>query len=340
MEIIKDKNILITGGAGSFGGAILDEILEHDPKVVRVYDNSEESLFELKQRLAHTRKVRYLVGDVRDEGRLKHAMENIDIVFHAAALKHVESCEYNPFEAVKTNVIGTQNIIDVTIREEPDKVIFTSSDKATNPTNVMGTSKLLAEKLFVAANVYKGDRKTVYSSVRFGNVLGSSGSVVPLFTKQIEAGGPVTVTDPDMTRFMISLGQAMDLVIKSAEMAHGGEVFILKMDALRLGDLAEVMIEELAPKFGRKPEDIEVKVIGSKAGEKDYEELMTEEEARRSLETDDLFIILPQLDEVKSIERGNYADAKKTPSKSFNSRDSKLLSKEGVKKLLANEGLL
>jgi len=173
--------------------------------------------------------LRFLVGDVRDKERLQHAVENIDFAFHAAALKHVPLCEYNPFEAVKTNVLGTQNVIEVAMEGEVEKLITISTDKAVNPVNVMGATKLLAERLTISANYYKGLRKTAFSCVRFGNVLDSRGSVIPSFREQIRKGGPVTLTEPNMTRFVMSIPRAVDLVLKAAEIARGGEIFIFKM---------------------------------------------------------------------------------------------------------------
>jgi len=297
MEAYKDKSILVTGGAGSIGAEIVKSLLKFDPKVVRVLDINETGLFDLEQEL-QSEKLRILVGDIRDKDRLRRAIEGIDIVFHAAALKHVPLCEYNPFEAVKTNVLGTQNIIDVSMDEEVEKFITISTDKAVNPINVMGATKLLAEKLTISANLYKGERKTVFSCVRFGNVLDSRGSVIPIFKKQIERGGPVTVTDPEMTRFVMSIPNAVELILKSAEIAKGGEIFILKMPALRIIDLSKAMIEKLAPKYGYKPEGIKIKTVGKRAGEKMYEELMTEDEVTHTRDLKEMFVILPhQLEE-------------------------------------------
>jgi UDP-N-acetylglucosamine 4,6-dehydratase/5-epimerase len=336
-SIFTNKNILITGGAGSFGNAIVEKIIKENPNVIRVLDHDEEALFSLEQIFGTTEKVRTLVGDLRDKDRLKRAIEGIDIIIHAAALKHVYSCEYNPFEAVKTNIIGTQNLIDVAIDEGVDQVMLTSTDKAANPSNVMGTSKLMGEKLIVAANYYKGNRKTVFSCVRFGNVMGSSGSVIPLFRKQISCGGPVTITNPDMTRFIISMEQAVELVTKSIELAHGGEVFILKMPAVRIGTLAEAMIEEMSERLKFDSSTIKINNIGIKAGEKMHEDLMTEEEIRRSLETEDFFIILPQLKELFEIKRPNYNQAVKTSGTGFSSKDSKILSKKEINEILRIE---
>jgi len=332
-----DKNILITGGAGSFGKAIVEHILKEEPRVIRILDHNEEGLFSIEQMFGRDERIRTLVGDIRDKDRLKRAVEGIDIIIHAAALKHVHSCEYNPFEAVKTNIIGTQNLIDAAIDEEVGKVMLTSTDKAANPTNVMGTSKLMGEKLIVAANYHKGNRQTIFSCVRFGNVIGSSGSVIPIFSEQIQKGGPVTITNPDMTRFIISMDEAVKLVTKSVQIAHGGEVFILKMPAVRIGTLAEAMIEKLSGGCGHKPADIKVKSIGIKAGEKMHEDLMTEEELTRSLETEDFFIILPQIKEVSEIKRPNYKHATAAKASGFSSKDARILSKQEIMEVLGKE---
>lgn len=327
MEIVRGKKILVTGGAGSIGSRLVRKLLEHRPKVVRVFDHDETKLVRLKQRLGNRKNVRYLLGDVKDRDRLRYAVEGIDIIFHAAALKHVEECEYNPFEAVKTNVIGTQNVIDVAIQENVERVIFTSSDKAVNPTNVMGATKLLCERLITAANYYKGARRSVFSSVRFGNVVGSSGSVIPVFLGQIKSWGPVTLTDPNMTRFIMSENQAIELLIKATELAKGGEIFIFKMQAIKISDLAETMIE----KFGKGQS--EVKIAGRKPGEKLYEELMTENEAERALETDDMFIVLPEMRELLST-RFEYPGAKKAEVRSYRSCDCEPLSAKQIERML------
>ena len=333
-DFYKDKTILVTGGVGSIGSEIVRSILEYNPEAVRVLDSNETGLFDLEQEL-QSEKIRLFIGDVKDKERLKRAIENVDIVFHAAALKHVPLCEYNPFEAVKTNVIGTQNLIDVAIDEEVKKFIIISTDKAVNPVNVMGATKLLAERLTVSANFYKGWKKTTFSCVRFGNVLDTRGSVIPLFRKQINNGGPLTITNPNMTRFMMSIPKAVELVLKSAEMAKGGEIFIFKMPALRIGDLAETMIEELAPEYGHNPNEIEIKAIGRRAGEKIYEELMTEDEATDAYEDKEMFVVLPQTLEIMS--RLSYKlqdNFKKAQNREYSSKGVKLLAKEEIRSLL------
>jgi FlaA1/EpsC-like NDP-sugar epimerase len=324
-KTFKDKKILITGGTGSIGSELVRKLLECSPKVIRIFSNDENAQFDLEQELKEYDNLRFLVGDIRDKERLKMASEDIDIIFHAAALKHVPLCEYNPFEAIKTNVIGTQNLLEVAIDEEVDKVITISTDKAVNPVNVMGATKLLAERLTIAANYYRGLRKTVFSCVRFGNVLGSRGSVVQLFEKQIKKGGPVTVTSPDMMRFVMSPRRAIELMLKAAEIAKGEEIFIFKMPALRVETLAEVMIEKLAPKYGYDPKKIKVKLIGRRRGEKLYEELMTEDEATNAYETEDMLVVLPHPPN-KSL--------KKMTIKRLTSKETRALKKKEIENLL------
>ena len=326
VDIFRGKNVLVTGGSGSIGSEIVKKLLQYEPQVVRVLSNDENCLFNLEQELQGHPNLRFLVGDIRDKDRLQHAVENIHFVFHAAALKHVPLCEYNPFEAVKTNVLGTQNVIEAAMAEEVEKLITISTDKAVNPVNVMGATKLLAERLTVSANYYKGLRKTAFSCVRFGNVLDSRGSVVPLFREQIRKGGPVIVTDPDMTRFVMSIPKAVELVLEAAGMARGGEIFIFKMRALRTGDLAQAMIEELAPRYGYDPKSVKVEISGRRAGEKVYEELLTEDEAMNVSETDDMFIVAPA---AKERQRNSV------PTKKYRSdRDAILSTREEIKEIV------
>ena len=334
------KTIIVTGGVGSIGSEIVRSILGYNPKVVRVLDSNETGLFDLELEL-QSGKIRLFVGDVKDKERLRRAIEGVDIVFHAAALKHVPLCEYNPFEAVKTNVIGTQNLIDVAMDEEVEKFITISTDKAVNPVNVMGATKLLAERLTVSANFYKGKRNIAFSCVRFGNVLDTRGSVIPLFRKQIQKGGPLTITDPNMTRFMMSIPKAVELVLKTAEFAKGGEIFIFKMPALRVGDLAETMIKELAPEYGYDHNEIEIKTIGRRAGEKLSEELMTEDEAENAYESEEMFIVLPQIfDTISELLSYKLPDNfKKTQKGVYSSKGGKLLTKDEIRSLLNESNL-
>jgi len=340
-NFLQNKNILITGGTGSLGRELVREVLKHDPKVVRVFDVDETEQFEFRHELKeHEDTVRFLLGDVRDRERLIRAAEDIDIIFHTAALKHVMACEYNPFEAVKTNILGIQNVIDAAIANNVEKIIFTSSDKAVNPSNTMGATKLLAERLMTAANYYKGKRNCKFSSVRFGNVMGSRGSVIPLFRQQIKAGGPVTITDREMSRFMMSMSQAVELVFRSAELAQGGEVFIFKMPTVNIADMAEVLIKELAPQYGHKAEDIDVKIIGMIPGEKMYEELMTEDEATRSLEREDMFIIAPLIMDGLSKYDGSAYDATSIRSKDYVSKDVVPQTKDEIRAILKSDDLI
>jgi FlaA1/EpsC-like NDP-sugar epimerase len=336
MGPLKDKNILVTGGCGSIGAQIVEQLLEKEPSVVRVLDNNEEGLFELQKRLKNPGRTRYLLGDVRDRDRLEMALEGIDIVFHAAALKHVELNEYNPFEAIQTNVNGTQNVIRMSLEEGVESFIAISTDKASNPVSVMGATKLLSERLTIAANTYKGRSQTQFGCVRFGNVLGSSGSVIPIFLEQIQAGGPVTVTDPDMTRFIMPIEEAAELVIEAHHRMTSGEVFVLKMPSLRIGTLAEAMIERFAPEFGYSEAEVETEIIGRRPGERIHEKLVSRDEAAQAMELDDMYVILPQID-VAGYEARNYTDAQPVESE-YTSADAELLSKPEIIDTIETDG--
>ena len=302
--MLKGRRILITGACGTVGAELARQLLageENSPEEVIGLDNNESGLFFLEQRYLRDARARFFVADIRDRDELMRRMKGIDVVFHAAALKHVVLSERSPEQVVQTNILGVQNVIAAATESGAGKVIFTSSDKAVNPTNVMGTSKLMGERLVTAANSHKRGKGPIFTSTRFGNVLGSTGSVLPIFHGQIAQGGPVTLTNPEMTRFVMSVHQSVRLVIDTAGMARGGEVFITKMPVVRIADLAKVMIEELAPKYGFAPGQIEIKVIGTKAGEKLYEELMSPEETRRAVELAKYFAVLPAF-------RGIYQD--------------------------------
>ena len=339
-NIFKGKSILITGGTGTIGQEIVRQLLKIcEPNVIRIYSRDETKQFLMEEKFGRQKRLRFFLGDIRDAKRLQRAMEKIDIVFHCAALKHVPACEYNPFEAIRTNIIGTQNLIDIAINFEIEKLIFTSSDKAVNPSNVMGASKLMAEKLITSANYYKGNRKTIFSSVRFGNVLGSRGSVIPLFKEQTINGKPITITNPDMTRFIMSIEKAVELIFKATEISHGGEVFVFKMPSIRIMDLAEVIAEEMIEKH-KKNFKIEYKYIGIKPGEKPYEELLTDEELSRVVETKDMFIILPQMLEEFQMVHKKYSNRKFAQRKRYTSADVPILSKEEIREMLIKYSLL
>ena len=327
-DYFRDKDVLVTGGCGSIGSALVEQLLRYDVKRVRVLDHNESGQFHLQERLKKYEKLRTLMGDVRDEERLRWAMQGVDIVFHAAALKHVPLCEYNPFEAVSTNVYGTQNLINVARDEEIDKFIAISTDKAVNPINTMGATKLLSEKLILNAPL--GDVKTVFSCVRFGNVLNTDGSVIPIFEEQIKNGGPVTVTSKEMVRFFMPIKDAVDLTLKAAQKAKGREIFILKMKAMRIADLAEVMIEELAPRYGHK--DIDIEIIGIRPGEKIYELLMSEEEAQYAEDWGNMFVLRPGIITPHYISKD--VTSQPIPIEEYNGRNAKLLTKKEIKAFL------
>ncbi|MEO5376954.1 MAG: polysaccharide biosynthesis protein [Magnetococcus sp. DMHC-6] len=287
------KTVLITGVCGTVGQQLLTRVLEKNPQQVIGLDNNESQLFDLAETYHAQKEVRLVLGDVRDRHMMMDRFRKVDYVLHVAAFKHVTLCEESPRNAVLTNILGTQNVIDAALANQVQRVLFTSSDKAVNPTNVMGTSKLMAERLITAAMAQSDKNGTRFASCRFGNILGSRGSVLPLFKRQIAQGRPVTLTDPGMTRFVMTLEQSVKLVMDALFMARSGEVFVTKMQTIRIVDLAEIVIEELAPTFGLRPDQVPLNVIGAKPGEKFYEELLNGEEARRSVELEQFFVILP-----------------------------------------------
>jgi UDP-N-acetylglucosamine 4,6-dehydratase/5-epimerase len=280
----KDAVVLVTGGTGSFGKKFCDFMLkQYRPKKLIVFSRDELKQHEMRQMFPETEfpTLRFFLGDVRDRERLERAFHGVDIVVHAAALKQVPACEYNPFEAILTNVMGAKNIIDAAIDQRVKRVLALSTDKAVNPVNLYGATKLCAEKLFVQGNSYSGDSSTRFSCVRYGNVVGSRGSVIPLFLQQREQGR-ITVTDPRMTRFWITLEQGVNFVIRCTEKMHGGEVFIPKIPSMNIMDLAEAV----AP-------NCEVNEVGIRPGEKLHEVLVSEDEARHTVEMEDMFVLMP-----------------------------------------------
>ena len=277
-----NKVVLVTGGTGSFGKKMVRILLdEYRPAKVIVYSRDELKQHEMRSAGFDATNLRYFIGDVRDLDRLRRAFEGVDIVVHAAALKQVPACEYNPMEAIKTNILGSGNVIDAALDAGVEKVIALSTDKAVNPVNLYGATKLAAEKLFVQSNSYAGGRKTRFSCVRYGNVVGSRGSVVPVFLRQRDAG-EVTVTDERMTRFWISLEQGVRFVIRCIEQMSGGEVFVPKIPSMTILDLAKT----IAP-------DAKVNVVGIRPGEKLHEVLISEDEARTTVELQDMFVVQP-----------------------------------------------
>jgi len=319
------RRILVTGGTGSIGSEIVEQLLNHNPAVIRIFSRNEHNQYVAQAKWRNHKNLRFLIGDIRDKERLNRACEDVDIIFHAAALKHVPACEYNPFEAVKTNVLGTQNLIEVALNNEIDKVISINTDKSVSPINTMGATKLLAEKLIIAANLYKGSHRTRFASVRFGNVVGSAGSVLPLFVKQVKKGGPVTITHRDMERFIMTIPQAVSLTLQAGAEAAGGEIFILKMPAVKITDLAETVIEMVAPDSNG---NIKMEFVGRRAGEKTYEELLTADESAYTEERDDMFVLRPF-----GAKRG---DNFRTYSTASNGK----LDKDGIRNFITSHGLL
>ncbi len=352
----RGKRILVTGGTGTVGLAIVQRVLDAGAEVVRIYSRDESKQFEIANLLERwgseqnaldprgarrdgQKRLRFLIGDVRDRERLSRALDGIDYVFHTAALKHVPSCEYNPFEAVKTNVLGVQNLVEAALERGVRAVVNLSTDKAASPSNTMGASKLMGEKIVIAGNYLQSSARTVFSSVRFGNVLGSRGSVLPLFREQIAKGGPVTITDPEMTRFVMSIEQAADLCCDALRRAAGGEVFVRKMPSVKLGVLVDALVREYAPAVGRDPKRIEIRVIGRRPGETTHEEVMTDEEAPRALESDRYYIIKPSF-----MFRGlDYARAHRGARccalKAYTSGTQKLMTLEEVRAFIRGAGL-
>ena len=279
-----DKKILITGGTGSLGQALTHRLLQKNVKTIRILSRNESKQIEMESKFNDDR-LRFFLGDIRDKERLVRATEDIDYVFHAAALKHVPKIEYNPFEAIKTNVIGSQNVIDACLESNVKKVICIGTDKAVSPLNTYGATKLLMEKLFVTANNYLDPKKhaTKFIAVRYGNVLGSSGSVVPKFIEQIKNKKKITITDNQMTRFSITMNEALDFILKAAEYGQGSEIFVPKIRAYTIFDIKKALIEILG--------DCGEEIMGVRPGEKLHETLINNEEIRYSWEYNDLYMI-------------------------------------------------
>lgn len=280
-----DKVVLITGGTGSFGKKLVEIMLkEYHPQKLIVFSRDELKQHEMRAAGFDHPTLRYFIGDVRDQSRLRRAFEGVDIIVHTAALKQVPACEYNPMEAIKTNILGSSNVIDAALDVGVKKVLALSTDKAVNPVNLYGATKLAAEKLFVQSNFYAGDKLTRFSCTRYGNVVGSRGSVVPLFIKQ-RINGSITITDDRMTRFWISLEQGVCFVISCIEEMRGGEVFVPKIASMSILDLAKV----IAPQA-------DVKITGIRPGEKLHEVLISEDEARTAVELNDRYVVMPSMD--------------------------------------------
>ena len=277
------KTILITGATGSFGKACLEVLLaNHEPHAVRLFSRDELKQSELQERHAGDGRLRFFIGDVRDRERLVRATRGVDVIIHAAALKQVPACEYNPFEAVQTNVMGAENVVAAALENDVALTVQLSTDKAVNPVNLYGATKLCAEKIVTQGNAYAGSSPARFANVRYGNVVGSRGSVIPLFLKQAQTG-ELTITDPRMTRFWVTLPQAVEFVLTRLPMIQGGEVFVPKIASMRVTDIAEAIAPEA-----------EVRHVGIRPGEKLHEVLVTEDESRHARELDDSYVIVPE----------------------------------------------
>jgi len=334
-SLIEGRNILVTGGTGTIGSEIVRQLIPYHPRIIRLLSRDEFKQSQLRYQFQNYNFLRYLLGDVRDLDRLRRAFEGVHIVFHAAALKRIESTEYDPIEAVKTNVLGTQNVITATL-ESPtvERVVSISTDKAVNVTSTMGATKLLAERLIAWASFYRREPHKTLCSVRFGNVLDSRGSVIPLWREQIKQGGPLTLTHEKMRRFFMSIPNAVHLVLRAASHATGGEVYILRMKSVIIRDLAEVMIEELAPKYGRSPKEIEIRISGAAPGEKLDEDLLAPNEIDRTYMVDEniAFIAPPHRTEEYSLQRLKNFDGYTSSTNA--------IGKDELREYLKREGIL
>ncbi len=321
--MFEGKKILITGGTGSLGQALTKRLLENDVDTIRIFSRNEEKQIKMQSNFSD-RRLRFFIGDVRDKDRLTRALEDIDIVFHAAALKHVPIIEYNPFEAIKTNVIGSQNIIDACLEENVEKAICVGTDKAVSPLNTYGATKLLMEKLFVSADNYlnKNKHKTKFIALRYGNVLGSSGSVVPFFINKIRAKEEITITDDRMTRFSITMDEALDFILESVEIGQGSDIFIPKLKAYSLTELKDAIFEL----YGETQESTK----GIRPGEKLHETLINFDEVRNTIDIGNKFVIL------KPDSKNSYRNSKTVElEKGYSSDVTEKLSKDELKKLIS-----
>jgi FlaA1/EpsC-like NDP-sugar epimerase len=329
-SLLKNKKILVTGGSGSIGKELVKKSLTDGASLVRVFSNDENGLYEMELEFMNKKNLEFIIGDIKNADSVNLATKNIDIIFHTAALKHVDRCELFPFEAVTTNIIGTNNIVSAAINQNVKRVVNISTDKAVNPIGVLGATKLLTEKI-ISTEAFRKRSKTIFSSVRFGNVLHTRGSIIPRIEKQISQGGPITLTDKKMKRFFMTKSESVELIFKAAELAKGGETFVLKMPVLLLNDLFEVMKDILAPKYGFKPSLVKTKIIGIRPGEKIVEYLLTDFEMEHVLETEEFFI-MPSLFE--SINSRKYKDAKKPKNLKNYFNSLKPMNRDKIKEML------
>lgn len=321
------KILLITGGTGSFGNAVLKRFLDTDIREIRIFSRDEKKQDDMRKRFASP-KLKFYIGDVRDYGSILNASRGVDYIFHAAALKQVPSCEFHPMEAVKTNVLGTENVLEAAIQNEVKRVVCLSTDKAVYPINAMGISKAMMEKVFVAKSRNVDESKTVICGTRYGNVMASRGSVIPLFIGQILAGKPITITDPDMTRFMMTLSDAVDLVLYAFEYGNNGDLFVQKAPAATVDTLARALTQML----GKPGHSIDV--IGTRHGEKLFEALLSREEMACAEDRGDYFRIPPDLRDLNYAKYIEQGEIKISRAEDYNSHNTERLDVEGMNNLL------
>lgn len=322
-----NKVLLITGGTGSFGNAVLKRFLESDLKEIRIFSRDEKKQDDMRRSYSHP-KLRFYVGDVRDFRSVLNATRGVDYIFHAAALKQVPSCEFHPMEAVKTNVLGTENVLEAAIRNEVARVVCLSTDKAVYPINAMGISKAMMEKLMVAMSRNLDEAKTVICGTRYGNVMASRGSVIPLFVEQILADKTLTITDPNMTRFMMTLADAVDLVLYAFEHGNNGDIFVQKAPAATVEDLAKALVDLM-----NKPEH-PIDIIGTRHGEKLYEALLSREEISYAEDMGDYYRVPPDLRDLNYAKFVEEGDDKISRAEDYNSHNAERLDVGGMQKLL------
>lgn len=324
-KLFKDKILLITGGTGSFGNAVLERFLDSEIKEIRIFSRDEKKQDDMRQKY-NSKKIKFYIGDVRDFQSSLNAVRGVDFIFHAAALKQVPSCEFHPLQAIKTNALGTENILESAIQCKVKRVVVLSTDKSVYPINAMGISKAMMEKVAVAKS--RNSNSTIINVTRYGNVMASRGSVIPLFVDQINSNTPISITDPEMTRFMMTLDDAVNLVLYAFMNGKQGDIFVQKAPAATIKTLAEAIAEILNKK------DHEIKIIGTRHGEKLYESLLTREEMVAAEDLDGYYRVPPDL---RDLNYGKYIDKGETQiseAKDYNSHNTERLNKDGMKKLL------
>lgn len=329
---IKNKTFLVTGGTGSFGKYIVKELLKNNPKEVRIFSRDEDKQYSMLHDFTGSLPIKFIIGDVRDKDSLKKATAGVDIVLHAAALKQIPSTEYNILEAVKTNILGAQNVVDVCLEEGVEKALAISTDKAVEPVNVMGMTKAIQERIFTLANRASSNKYTMFASVRYGNVVASRGSVIPLFLRKINEGKQLEITDENMTRFILTLENATNLVFTALSEMKGGEVFVPKLKAVKILTLAELMIDE------KNAKNSKIKISGVRPGEKIHETLISPSESLRTIEKNKFYVILPQIDlgpKSKNAGIGNIKEQFR-----YSSNNAELMTKYEIRRMLSAEKIL